>query len=194
MAQGQGAAAAKGNTRTGCGCLVAIVVVGIIIAVAASGGGGGSKSSSASSSTGGAQAEARAYIHEKEDTINLGRVDYEHVAALIVLLQHAGGESEQVVDELAKVAQEAHDEIDGFRQELFKTEGNEKLKEATFELSEGANELKNAMGAMVAYTANPNPATLAHLSIQLEAAKGKWNEGVDEIWTIAGEHGAYRLK
>jgi hypothetical protein len=45
----------------------------------------------------------------------------------------------------------------------------------------------------VAYTGNPNPATLAHFTTQLEAAKAKWNQGVDEIWTIAGEHGAYRL-
>jgi hypothetical protein len=126
--------------------------------------------------------------------INVGRVDYEHVALLTGLLAKSGSESSTVVNEVAEVAQEAHNEIDGFREELFKTDGDKKLSQATFELSEGANELKNAIGALVAYTGNPNPATLAHFSTQLDAAKAKWNEGVDEIWTIAGEHGAYRLK
>jgi hypothetical protein len=181
------------DTRTGCIGLIVIVVIAIIIAVATTG--GGSKSSSASSSGAGAQAEARAYIQEKAHTINFGRVDYEHVKALVGLLTRAGteGEGTEVIDEVAKAAQQAHDEIDGFRHELFKS-GDGKLSEATLELSDGADELKNAMGALVAYTGNPNPATLAHFSTQLDAAKAKWNEGVDEIWTIAGEHGAYRLK
>ncbi len=180
------------DTRTGCIGLIVIVVIAIIIAVATTG--GGSKSGSGSSS-GSTQAEARAYIHEKAHTINFGRVDYEHVKALVALLTNAGteGEDTEVLNEVAKVAQEAHDDIDNFRQELFKS-GEGKLSDATLQLSEGANELKNAMGALVAYTGNPNPATLAHFSTQLDAAKAKWNQGVDEIWEIAGEHGAYRLK
>jgi hypothetical protein len=180
--------AANNDYRTGCGCLAAIVVVAIIVAAVAGGGGGGKGTSSSP------EKEAREYISQKGHNINVGRVDYEHVALLVGLASKAGGESTTVVDELAKVAQEAHNEIDSFREELFKTDGNKKLQEATFELSEGANELKNAMGGLIAYTGNPNPATLAHFTIQLEAAKGKWNEGVDQIWTIAREHGAYRLK
>jgi hypothetical protein len=162
----------------------------LLIAIAGTSGCGESESSNPAT----AEKEAREYISQKGHNINVGRVDYEHVALLVGLASKAGGESTTVIDELAKVAQEAHNEIDSFREELFKTDGNRKLKEATFELSEGANELKNAMGGLVAYTGNPNPATLAHFSTQLEAAKGKWNEGVDQIWTIAGEHGAYRLK
>jgi hypothetical protein len=184
-AQGGATAKAKGNTRAGCGCLAFIVVVVVIIIAVAAGSGGTSTSP---------QKEAQEYISQKSHAINIGRVDYEHVAALVGLATKAGNETTTVVDELAKVAQEAHNEIDGFRQELFKSGGNEKLSDATLQLSEGANELKNAMGAIVAYTGNPNPATLAHVSTQLEGAKAKWNEGVDEIWTIAGEHGAYRLK
>lgn len=185
MAQNTGGAAL---TRRGWGCLGLIVVVAIIIAVAASGGGGGKGSSSSP------EKEARDYISKNGHNINVGRVQYEHVALLIGLLSKSGSESETVVNELAKVAQEAHNEIDSFRDELFKSDGDKKLSEATLELSEGANELKNAMGTMVAYTGNPNPATLAHLTTQLQAAKAKWNEGVEHIWEIAGERGAYRLK
>lgn len=104
-----------------------------------------------------------------------------------------GGGTEGI-DEIAKAAQEGHDEIDGFRQELFDAEGGKKLSEATFALSEGANELKNAMGGLVAYSGNPNPATLAHFSVQMQAAQGKWNQAVDEVWEIAGEHDAPRLE
>jgi hypothetical protein len=181
-------AKAKNDTQTGCVGLVVLVVVAIVIAVATSGGGG------KSSNPANAQKEAREYIGQKGHNINVGRVDYEHVKLLVGLGTNAENGSGTIINELAKVAQEAHNEIDGFREELFKTDGDKKLQQATFELSEGANELKNAMGALVAYAGNPNPATLAHLSTQLDAAKAKWNEGVDEIWTIAGEHGAYRLK
>jgi hypothetical protein len=163
--------------------MVSAAVIAVVL-LAASGCGG----------SGDPQAEARTYIKEKSHVINVGRVDYEHVAALVVLLGKSGGESGTVVNEIAKVAQEAHNELDNIRSELFKSGGDEKLSSATLELQEGANELKNAMGAMVAYTGNPNPATLAHFTTQLEAAKGKWNEGVEAIWRIAGESGAMTLK
>jgi hypothetical protein len=185
-AGGSTTAGQKSNqTRTGCGCLVLIIVVIAVIAAIA----GGKSGSSVSTQT-----EAREYIKQKSAMINDGRVDYEHVAALVVLLGKSGGESETVVDELAKVAQEAHDELDNIRSELFKSGGNEKVSSATLELQEGANELKNAMGALVAYTGSPNPATLAHFTTQLEAAKGKWNEGANEIWHLANESGVMTLK
>lgn len=177
-------AAAKNQTRTGCGCLALIVLVIIVIAAIAGGSGGSSKS---------VETEAREYISQKSARINYGRVDYEHVAALVGLAAKAGGESGTVMDELAKVAQEAHNEIEDFREELFKSAGNEKLTDATLELSEGANELKNAMGALVAYTGNPNPATLAHFTTQLEAAKRKWNTGAEAVWGLAKEPGAVTL-
>lgn len=79
------------------------------------------------------------------------------------------------------------------RNELYKVGGNDELSSATLNLQEGANELKNAMGALVAYTGNPNPASLAHLSTQLESGKSKWNEGAETVWRIAGESGAPKL-
>lgn len=144
-------------------------------------------------SSGSAEEQARAYIAAKEHTINLGRVDYEHVVALVALAE-TDGESSMIVDEIAKVAQEAHDQIDNFREELFKTGGDKHLSEATFRLSEGANELKNSMGALVAYSGNPNPATLAHFSTQVDTAIIQWDRAVDEVWETAHEHGAPRLE
>jgi hypothetical protein len=51
--------------------------------------------------------------------------------------------------------------------------------------SKGANDLKNSMGALVAYTGDPNSATLAHFNSQYGSARTEWNEGVNAIW--AGE-------
>jgi hypothetical protein len=175
-AQGGAPAKAKGNTRTGCGCLAFLVIAIIIIVAVASSGSGKS---------GSPEKEARSYISSKGHTINIGRVDYEHVALLIGLLSKSGTESETVINEIAKVAQEAHNEIDGLRSELFDSEASEKLKDATLELSAGANELKNAMGAIVAYTGNPNPATLAHATTQMQSAKSNWNTGVDDMGTCS---------
>jgi hypothetical protein len=189
-AQGGASPAPQKVTRRGWGCLAVVGLIIIVIIIGAAS--GGSKSSSSGGSS--AQKEASEYIAQKSHVINYGRVDYEHVELLVGLAAKSGSEIGTVTDELAKVAQEAHNQIDGFRNELVNTGGNEKFNLATATLSEGANELKNAMGAIVAYTGNPNPATLAQVSTQLEAAKSKWNEGVDEIWTMAGEHGAYRLK
>jgi hypothetical protein len=138
-------------TRRGWGCLAALVVVVISVIAAAS---GGSKSSSSSGGSSGAQQEAREYISQKSKIINIGRIDYEHVALLVGLAGSSENGSGTIVNELAKVAQEAHNEIDGFRNALVKTEGNEKLDLATATLSEGANELKNAMGRW-----SPIPAT-----------------------------------
>jgi hypothetical protein len=170
------------------GKVAAALFVGLGVGVLVSGCG-----ETEAGSSGSAEVQARTYIGEKNHTINLARVDYEHVVALVALAQKSG-ETGAVINEIAKVAQESHDQIDGFREELFKTGGDKKLSEATFELSEGANELKNSMGALVAYTGNPNPATLAHFTVQLGAAQSKWNQAVDEVWEIAHEHGALRLE
>jgi hypothetical protein len=199
-----GKAASSQPTRRGGAGHMRLIGAGIVIAfvitlVAASSSHKSSPTSappagSAESQNSSPQTEAREYIQQKGHVINLGRVDYEHVAALVALAGKAGNESGLVMNELAKVAQESHDQIDGFREELFKTGGDQKLGEATLQLSEGANELKNSMGALVAYTGNPNPATLAHFTVQLDAAQSKWNQGVDGVWGIAHEHGALRLE
>jgi hypothetical protein len=142
------------------------------------------------------QKEAREYINQKGTAINIGRVNYEHVAGIVALLKQAEaeGKSSEVINELAKTAQEAHNQVDEIRAGLYKVGGDQKLSEATLTLQEGANELKNAMGALVAYTGSPNPATLAHFSTQLEAAKTKWNEGAEAVWALAKESGAMTLR
>jgi hypothetical protein len=126
--------------------------------------------------------EARSYISSKGHTINTGKVEVEHVAALVSL------------GEIRKAAQKAHNDLDGFRRELFDREASEKLKHATLELSEGANGLKNEMSTLVGYTRKPNYAAVERMTAQRLAARRKWNAGVEEIWHIANESGAMTFK
>jgi len=183
-AQGGAPAKAKGNTRTGCGCLVFIVVVVVIIIAVASGGG---KSKSP-------EAEAKEYIKEKSVRIHTVSASVEDVeVALGLVIKKGSGASQTEIDELATDAQKAHDGINEVRNELFKTGGKEELSDATLNIQEGANELKNAMGALVAYAGNSNAATLAHLNAEFEKGKEKWDEGVERVWSVAHESGAPKL-
>lgn len=182
-AQGTGSTKAKKNTRTGCGCLTFIVIVVIVVIAVAAGSGG--KSSP--------EKEAREYIKEKTFQIDKVRASVEDVEVVLGGVIKNNGGSTTEIDELASDAEKAHDGINEVRNELYKLGGNEELSNATLALQEGANELKNAMGALVAYTGNPNPASLAHLNSQYEKGKEKWNEGAEKVWSIAKESGAPKL-
>jgi hypothetical protein len=69
-----------------------------------------------------------------------------------------------------------------------------RLTANVLQLPEGANELKNALGCWSPTREIQTPATLAHFTTQLEAAKGKWNKAAETIWGIAKESGAMTLK
>lgn len=130
--------------------------------------------------------EARAWINEH-------RVDAEHVVGLLAIVQvalhegekHEAGESS--LDAITQAAQGAHDQINEIRSDFASGETSGALEHAALEVFSAANELKNAMGAMVAYTGNPNPATLAHFTSQYTPAREEWNEGVKTIWRLAHE-------
>lgn len=89
------------------------------------------------------------------------------------------------VDQLAQIAQQAHDNLDNIRQGFAETNSNNSLNNAELNAFSGANDLKNAMGALVAYAGDPNAATLAHFSSQYSQARVEWNAGVREIWRLA---------
>jgi hypothetical protein len=129
--------------------------------------------------------EARTWIREHG-------VSAEYVAGIVRIVQTgvnktapSGSEAESALYELAQVAQKAHDQIDEVRNNFATTETNGAVGKAAVEVFTAANELKNAMGAIVAYTGNPNPATLAHFTSQYTPAREEWNEGVKAIWSLA---------
>lgn len=89
------------------------------------------------------------------------------------------------IDQLAEDAQSAHDNIDTIRTDFTTSDTSGTLGNAELDTFAGANELKNAMGAIVAYTGSPNPATLASMTSQLKQGISEWNNGVTTIWQTA---------
>jgi hypothetical protein len=49
----------------------------------------------------------------------------------------------------------------------------------------GAKDLKNSMGALVAYLGNPNRATFARFTNEYEQAVAEWDAGVRIVWGVA---------
>jgi len=90
------------------------------------------------------------------------------------------------VNQLAQQAQQAHDNLDAIRTDFASGSSDSgTLGDAELSAFSGANDLKNAMGALVAYTGNPNPATLAHFTSQYQGAVAEWNSGIRTIWRVA---------
>ena len=93
------------------------------------------------------------------------------------------------VDQLAQTAQQAHDNIGAIRDDFATTVTSRAgaLQDAENMSFTAANDLKNAMGAMVAYAGTPNAATLAHFTSQYGTARAEWNDSVRTIWHLAHE-------
>jgi glycosidase len=84
-------------------------------------------------------------------------------------------------------ARNAHDNPDNVRQNFaLQTTSDGALGNDETEVFAAANDLKNAMGAAVAYTGNPNAATLAQFTTKYQTAVAEWNSGVSDIWKTAG--------
>ena len=125
---------------------------------------------------------AVSYVH------HLGTEAHQVQANLQVVQIDIG--SKGSIDQLAQDAQTAHDNLDQMRQDFALDAGDSgNLGDAETEVFAAANDLKNAMGALVAYTGNPNPATLAQFTSKYRHARGEWNQGVRAIWRIAHHKG-----
>lgn len=129
-------------------------------------------------------AAARSYISHHAHDINTVRVMIQSVQAGVVIAQKSA--TQDVVYELAQLAQQAHDAIDNVRSDFaLNASDSGALGDAETEVFVAANGLKNSMGALVAYTGDPTPATLAHFTSQYQPALAEWNDGVRIIWRMA---------
>ncbi len=133
--------------------------------------------------------QARAYIKKFHHDTNAVQVSVQSVQVGIALVTKKAA-TQGNVDQFAQLAQQAHDDIDAVRQDFATSDDSGKLGDAETEVFGGANDLKNAMGAVVAYEGDPNPATLAHFSSQYHSAVAEWDDGIRTIWHIAGERHA----
>jgi hypothetical protein len=89
------------------------------------------------------------------------------------------------LDRLATVAQQAHDDLDAIRANFATATDGGALGNAELDMFSGANDLKNAMGALVAEAGAPNAATVAHFNTSYAHAVKEWNGGARTIWHIA---------
>ena len=158
------------------GCLSVVVLVIVIVAVIAAVSGGSSRTPKQS---------AQGYIKSMSNDINRVQASVQDVQLAVALVSKSA--TTDNVNQLAQVAQQAHDGIDSIRTDFATSDTSGNLGNAEVELFTAANDLKNAMGAVVAYTGNPNPATLAHFTTQYQNAVSEWDDGVKTVWSIAGE-------
>jgi hypothetical protein len=122
-----------------------------------------------------AQQKALDYIDKHGADAN--RVQANVLIVQIALLDLQKNPTQEKLNTLAITAQDAHDRLDAIRSN-FAAGGSD----AELLVFSGANDLKNAMGAIVTYTGDPNPATLASLTSQYKQAVNEWNTGVRSIW------------
>jgi len=87
--------------------------------------------------------------------------------------------SQTGVDQIATSAQQAHDALKGLENQI-ENDGN--FSDASGAVSAACDDVANSMGALVAYTGNPNPATLAHFSSQYDTGVSEWNNAVDALY------------
>ncbi len=127
---------------------------------------------------------ARSYISHHAREINTVQVMVQSVQVAVALSQKSP--SQNSINQLAQFGQQAHDTIDNVRNDFaLDASGSGDLGNAETEVFAAANDLKNSMGALVAYTGDSNPATLAHFSSQYQNAVSEWNDGIRIIWRTA---------
>jgi rRNA maturation endonuclease Nob1 len=126
---------------------------------------------------------ARSYASRHAHEINTVHVMVQSVQIAVALAQKSP--TQDSLNQLAQIAQQAHDSIDGVRQDFADTSDSGSLGNAELEVFTAANDLKNSMGALVAYTGDPNAATLAHFTSQYGPAIAEWNDGIRVIWRAA---------
>jgi zinc-ribbon domain len=162
------------------------IVVAIIIVAAAATAGNKSSSSTPTASPAMPQSENEAQAFIKEHVSDANSVVASVEAAEIAVAEASRSETEANLDKLAQVAQTAHNELNAIRKD-FGGDYSGEVEKAARQVFESANGLKKSMGALVAYTGNPNPATLAHFTSQYTPAKEEWDAGVSTIWRLAHE-------
>jgi hypothetical protein len=126
------------------------------------------------------EAQQHALNYIKDHGADANRVVANVMLVQIALLDLQKNPTQAKLNTLAITAQDAHDRLDAIRGNFLA--GDSDAEALVFS---GANDLKNSMGAIVTYTGDPNPATLASLTTQYKQAVFEWNTGVRSIWKAA---------
>lgn len=105
-----------------------------------------------------------------------------------IALASGGQATQSDIDQLAIDAQTVHDNLDNARSGFaMAADGTGQIQNLENEAYSGVNDLKNSMGALVAYSGDPNAATLAHFVGQYQQGVGEWDESVQGLYSAAGQ-------
>ena len=178
----------KVSRKIGLGCLALVLVafVPFFVAGMVDGFKSGHKATPAQQAHTSAQ-KARTYISTYRPEWSSVARGQKLMWQAFTMLQQPGQMTQANTDELATVAQEAHDDLNTMRSELANANDSGPLGTYETDVWAGVNGFKNAEGALVAYLGTPNAAAYAHFTTQYQSAVGWWNAGVDGIWRLAGE-------
>ncbi len=92
---------------------------------------------------------------------------------------------------LAQDAQTAHDDFVNVKTDITaagaNVADNSRLGNAEYQMDNAINELKNAMGALVAFAENPDAGTLGVAKSQLDRGITDWDQAATVLWTMAGQ-------
>jgi hypothetical protein len=92
---------------------------------------------------------------------------------------------------LAQDAQSAHDTFVDVKTDIIgagnNVSDNDRLGNAELQMDDAINELKNGMGAVVAFAENPNGGTLGAANSKLDQGITDWDQAATVLWTMAGE-------
>jgi hypothetical protein len=98
------------------------------------------------------------------------------------IAQKSGSQAD--INQLAVLAQQAHDTLTSEKDSIA-VDGDTSNQNDT-NLYDACDGLKNSMGALVAYTGNPNPATLASFTTQYQPAVSEWNQAASALYAGTG--------
>lgn len=113
--------------------------------------------------------------------------DVRHVANEVEVVQTevgivaTGHTTQDDINQLAVGAQQAHDDLANMKDQI--AVDSPAGSNVGGELFGAVDELKNAMGALVAYTGDPNAATLAHFTTQWQTGAADWNQAVGDLYS-----------
>jgi len=168
----------------GCGGLIALIIFISVLSYALS---DKSKTTAPPTKTVAASTvrkrEARAYI--AAHGADARRVKQTVGLAQAMIQAAKGAPSQSTIDEVATVAQEAHNVLDAIRANFATADDPGALGDAELNVFSGANDLKNSMGALVAAMGDSNAANIAHFNAQYANAVAEWDSGVRVIWRDA---------
>jgi hypothetical protein len=91
---------------------------------------------------------------------------------------------------LAQDAQTAHDDFANDKIDIIgagsNVGDNSRLGNAEYQMEDAINELKNGMGAVVAFAENPSAGTLGAAGSKLDQGVTDWDQAATVLWTMAG--------